>query len=267
MAAGFGSPSVDKPFFPTFDCDPTQDTASVGPRIDPDAVCPNLHLRADGVAMHNYEAMVGFVEQKRLSNPAQVSLALLIDFHSGTNSSVDEKIVSKSAAIVEALEKLHVSLGDRLSNAIESVFVAQAGKAGRIHSITLKALGPAKQSPFRDQFGFSCKNSQKNLFMISKEKDCSNAALSIGSEPFDDLSRTWPAVDQITDENEKNPARRSSGDVGMDFIQELLEQVEAAMDVANSIGSPPARTDGPSLPSRSETEHAVPLTRFSVREV
>ena len=46
----------------------------------------------------------------------------------------------------------------------------------------------------------------------------------------------------------------------MDLVEQLLEQVEAAVDVANPIGAPPAWTRGTTLPSRSEIEHLCPLS-------
>jgi hypothetical protein len=68
-----------------------------------------------------------------------------------------------------------------------------------------------------------------------------------------------PTVDEVADEYKEHLARWPFGNVLVNLLEELLQQVQAPMDIPYSIGAPPARAHGTALPSRSKIEHLVPL--------
>ena len=98
-----------------------EDPGSIGAGVDPDAIGTHFDLGPDGMAVDDDEAMIGLVEQEGLADPAKVGLALLIELDARTNTGVDEEIIAEAAAVVEALEELHMLLRDRGANGFERI--------------------------------------------------------------------------------------------------------------------------------------------------
>jgi hypothetical protein len=256
---------VDEPTIRAVDRNRAQHATSISSSINSNPVLPNLDLRADGMPVDHDKSVIGVVKQEGLADPAEIGLALLVDFNARPDAGVNEQIVAKATAVVEALEKLNMFLGDCAPNTHERILIAQRSKFRRVHPVTLQALAAAEPSPFRDQLGLATKNPKQHFFMIAEEKDGPNTGLTVGSEALDHLSRVWPAIDEIADEYQEDLALGTSCNVLVDLVEKLFEKIEASMDVTDRIGSPTARTDRSSLPSRSETEHDIPLARFAVR--
>ena len=59
----------------------------------------------------------------------------------------------------------------------------------------------------------------------------------IGAQPLDHLRRARAAIDQVADEDEQGLARRAALKLGVDLGEQILEQIEPAVDVADGIGA------------------------------
>ena len=75
-----------------------------------DSVVPAIRSLVDfvgnGVSVDDDEAVVAFVEEKRVADPPQVRLALLVDLNAGPDAGVDEQIIAEAAAVGEAFQEL-----------------------------------------------------------------------------------------------------------------------------------------------------------------
>ena len=85
--------------------------------------------------------------------------------------------------------------------------------------------------------------------MIAEEEDRFDAGRRIGAQPLDHLRRMRPAVDQVAEEHEQDFSSRTLRPVALDLCQQLFEQIEPAVDVADDIGAVAlARHSVPNLP-------------------
>ena len=59
--------------------------------------------------------------------------------------------------------------------------------------------------------------------------------LPMFDQSIDRFARGWPAIDIITQKHVKRSCRRAERDIAADPSQQLIEQVKAAMNVADGI--------------------------------
>ena len=78
----------------------------------------------------------------------------------------------------------------------------------------------------------------------------------VGPKPLDHLGRRGAAVDEIAQEHQHRLVRRPLVELTMDSLQQCIEQVEAAVDVAHDIGALALGGARPRLGGSQSTEHA-----------
>src|SRR4051812_16196561 len=105
---------VDQPAVGPFNGERGEDSAAVCAGIDPNAIGEQFGRHRDGVTVHHHETVVAVVVKKRLADPAQVALCLLLKLDTGPDPGMNEQIVSKPAAIDETLKERDMLLRDRL---------------------------------------------------------------------------------------------------------------------------------------------------------
>ena len=117
---------IEKPGLRILDRQGGEHARAVSARVDSDPIRTDVHPRCYRMAVDDDESMIGFVEQKRLSDPSEVGLTLLLDLDSGPDSCVDEQEIAKAQAVVERFEELQVSGGDGIPNRGNGRFSGQA---------------------------------------------------------------------------------------------------------------------------------------------
>lgn len=214
-----------------------QHSAPVGARIDPDAVGPLLDLGADRVTMDDHEAVLGFVRQEWLADPSKVELTLLVDLNSRPDSGMDKQVVAETAGIDERSQELSVPVGNGVTNCSHCRSVARRCDTARVRSVASQALRPAKAKPARQVPGFAGEEAQHYLLVIAEQEDRSDILMAIGPQSFDDLGRAWSAVDEVAKEDQQDFSRLIPVDLGMDVVEQAVEQIEAAVYVADDVGA------------------------------
>jgi hypothetical protein len=71
------------------------------------------------MAVDNDEAVVPVIQKKRLSDPSEIGLLLLIQFDTGPDTRVDEQIISEPTGICEATQKFDMAFRDSPSNRLD----------------------------------------------------------------------------------------------------------------------------------------------------
>ena len=69
------------------------------------------------------------------------------------------------------------------------------------------------------------------------------------------------AIDQVADEDQGRAPRRPLGEVGLDRRQQLIEEIEPAVDVADDVAAMPARPGGGMCSLGTEENHQIPLAQ------
>lgn len=87
--------------------------------------------------------------------------------------------------------------------------------------------------------------------MVPHETDAF-MGLAPADEPFEDRGRVRAAVNIVAEENMNGPADRVGGKVGVDPRQQLIKQVEPAMDIANGVDTYAAGNVRPRRPRIDE---------------
>ncbi len=93
--------------------------------------------------------------------------------------------------------------------------------------------------------------------MIPEKKDSADIGMAVSAKTLDDLRGLGTSVDQVPDKDQKRFAGRAVGKVSMDFSEQLLEKVEAPVNIANDISAPTACARRSTVLSRSEIKHPV----------
>src|SRR5207248_775710 len=82
---------------------------------------------------------------------------------------------------------------------------------------------------------------------IAKNEDGADRWPPVHAQPLDHLCRGRPAVDQITQEDQRGLVRWPLGQFPLNLREQGVEQVEAAVDVAHDISAMPGRAAWPRL--------------------
>ena len=171
---------------------------------------------------------------------------------------MDEEIIAEAAAVVEALQELHMLLRDRVADRRKRFRVARSARPRRIDAIAPEAFRSAELAPLGDQLCLASKDPEQHFLVIPEKEDCSDARIACKFEDARSPARS------LGPRSIRSPTKTSSTlralrllNVGMDLAEQLLEKVEAAMNVADRIGSPPACARRTAVPSLSEIEHPV----------
>ena len=114
--------------------------------------------------------------------------------------------------------------------------VAQPTERFRIDPVALEAFGAAKPPPFRDELRLAAQNAKQHFLVIAEEEDRPNAGTTVRAQPLDDLGRVRAAVDEVSNEDQQGLRGGPSLKLGMNLRQQILKEVEPAMDVPHDIG-------------------------------
>src|SRR5258705_1383875 len=209
----------------------------IGPGIDTDPVGTLVGAVADGMPVDDDEAMIAVVEQERLADPAQIGLALPVELDARTNSRMDAEVIAESAGIGKTTEELDVAGRDHLTNARQRSRCGCAGDRLRIGSVAFEALRPAAPEPAGDQIGLAASQPDQHLLMVAEQEDRPDPVVPVGPEALDHLRRARPTIDQIAKEYDERLGRTPRVQIAMNLVEQLVEQVEPAVDVADDIGA------------------------------
>lgn len=251
-----GGARLEIPAPGALDCQRGEDTGPIGARINADPVRLLLDFVANRVPMDDDAAVIGVVEQERLPNPAQIGLQLFLDADPWPNPRVDEQIVTEAAGIGEAVEELAVLGGNCIADRLERLVIAQLRELRGLDAIAAEAFRTPEPPPLRDQRGLAVENAKQDLLVIAEQEDRSDAFFGKGAEPFDDLRGVGAAIDQVAQKHQKRLSRRPFSSVMFNLAEQLLEEIEAAMDVSDYVSSVAAGTFWLGLIDPHEVEDA-----------
>ena len=126
---------------------------------------------------------------------------------------------------------------DGLANCCDRGFVAGRRDQARVRPVAFQALRSAKPKPARQVPGFAGENSQQHFLVIAEQKHWPDVLMPVCTQPFHDLSRAWSAIDEVAEEHQEDLPRLISVDLRVDFVEQPVEQVETAVDVAHDVGA------------------------------
>ena len=142
-----------------------------------------------------------------------------------------------------------------LADECQRLFVGEVSELVGIDAVALQALGTAEPAPFGDQLRVALQDAKQHLLVIAEQEDGPDSFAAIGPQPLDHLGRARAAVDEVADEDEQGVARRAMLQLGMNFREQLLQQVEAAVDVADGIGPVAGSAGRPAIARRRDVQH------------
>jgi hypothetical protein len=205
--------------------------------------------------MNDDEAVVAIIEQERLADPAHIVLALLVEIDARPDPRMDEQIVAKAAAIGEALQEFHMFFGDCMADDRQRLFIRQMSEPGWVHPVTLKAFGTTKPAPLGDELSIAAEDPKQDFLVIAEKEYRFDALPLVGPQALEHLGGGRATVDQVADEDQQGLLGWPALQFRVDFGKQILEQVEAAMNVSHDIGTIAVRAGWPLPSSRRKVEH------------
>lgn len=242
----------DKPSITIFDRKGGKNSRSIRARVDSDPVELFVDVGRDRMAMNDDEAVVGLIEKEWLPNPSKVGLSLLFELDAGPDPGMDKQIIAEPAAIDKAAKEFDMGGRHNLLNEMQQFIVWPVAKLGNVDAVAFETLETAELEPARDQHFVAADNAQEHLLVITEEEKRSDTSAVIGPQTFYDLGGTGAAIDQVAKENEQRLAGRTALKLGMNLGQELLEQIEAAVNISDDVSAIAGSAGGSGLLSRRE---------------
>lgn len=212
-------------------------SAPVGTCVDSDAIGPFLNLEAYRVTVDDNKAMRCLVRQEWLADPSKIGLALFIESDPGPNSSMNKQIVAEPAGIDESAQERDVLIRNGLANCRHRRFVAGRLDQARIGSIAFEALRAAKPKPASEVLDFAGENAQQHFLVIAEQEDGPDVRVPVSPQPLHDLGRARSAIDEVAEEHQQDLPGLLPADLGVDVVEQPVEQVETTVDVADNVGA------------------------------
>ena len=206
--------------------------------------------------MDNHEAMVGLVGQERIADPAQVGLALERQIDQRPDAGVDEQIVPEPHRIGKASQKFFMGRRECRAQLGQCGGFADAVEPDRIEAIAAQAFAAAELEPMPHQPALPGEQAQQHFLMIAGDERGLDARAGVGAQALDNLVRGRTAVDQVAEKDEQRAGWPARIIIAFDIGQQAVEQVDAAVDVADGIAAPAVgRAGHPVLLRFHPTEH------------
>ena len=206
--------------------------------------------------MDDHEAMIGLVGQERIADPAQVGLALERQIDQRSDAGVDEQIVAEPHRVGKAGQEFPMGGRERRVQLGQRGGFAEAVERDRIEPVAAQALAAAELEPMPHQPALPGEQAQQHFLVIAGDERGLDARAGVGAQALDNLVRGRAAVDQVAEKDEQRAGWPARVIIAFDIGQQAVEQVDAAVDVADGIAAPASRRAGhPVLHRFHPTEH------------
>src|SRR5690242_12052050 len=233
---GFGR---EEPAIGAFEADRAQPAGGESAGIEADAVRPLDHAVADAVAVDDQLAELGVAVEEARADPAHVGALLVLDRHAGAQAGMDEDVIADLDPVLERFEESDVALRDvrlqqREQLGIIGAFEIMLGDA--VAQDRLAAADPHEQA---QRFHVAGERAEEDLLVIAEDEADVAARLGKPDQPIDHARRIGAAIDEIAEEDELRLRGAAGAVVRLDLPDQIVEQAEAAVDIADRIDALP----------------------------
>ena len=176
--------------------------------------------------------------EKLVANPAQMPLFLLFHGHAGFHAGMHEDIIPDRQLIVESLQKIDMALRHQRRHAL-----CQLQAVARDQFLFGQAVaqhGFAAADAIEKARGFPARifqRLQKHFLMIAHQEAHIPARLLQLHRALDHLTGTRSAIDEIAEQDQRGLRRRACAIVRRDLLQQMIEQIGPAMDIADRVNA------------------------------
>src|SRR5438309_3162848 len=218
-----------------FDRKRGQHAGAIRAGVDADPVGPLVDALENRMAVDDDAAMVVRVAEEWVANPPEVGAVLLFDGDAGADAGVDEQIVAEREGVAEAFEEVAMLARHLGAEQRDRLLVLDAAQQVRIDAVARRTFGAAELQPIGKEAGVAAEDGKEHLLMVAGEEDGADMLRPPFAQPLDHPRRRGAAVDEIAQEDDPRLARWARRDVLFDPCQQVVEQVEPAVYVADRI--------------------------------
>lgn len=193
------------------------------------------HLVEDRVAMDHHLGKGQLRVEKFLADPAQVAWTLFVQRDSRPNTRMDEDIVPRDDLILERFEKPAMQRRYRRLHQTRQFVVVDRGVGFARDAVAEDRLDPADPGQEAEPLGIALKRRQEDFLVIAEQEAGARPLVAQGDETIDHFRRIGPAIDEIAEEDQLTGRTAARAIIGVDALQQSLEQVEAAVNIADCI--------------------------------
>ena len=212
----------------------------------------------DRVAVDDDDAMVAAVVEEALADPPEVAADLLVEGDSRADSGMDEQIVAEAEAVVHLVEEADVALRHLADQPLHDRGRSRVQHPAGGEAVALGAFGAAIGQPVLDARIVAAEDAEEEFLVIALEEDVAGESGRARDEQVDDSAAVGTAVDEVAEEDQPGLGRPAPRIVLLDPGEQVDEEVEPAVDVADRIGAAARRAaSAPGRPAlrKQATQH------------
>ncbi len=211
----------------------SQTSVPISAGVDPDTIVLLIDIRKDGVAMNDHVRMTIGMLQETFANPQLVAPLLFFQRHTWMDSGMDKYVIARLNVFLKATKESPVGLGDVALHQ-DLQFVQRAIEVGlAIDAVTEDCLAPAM---LEEMAQHTCVlEGLEEHFLVIAGQDADRALFLPFACTGNNTSAVRPAINQIAQKNDAGIGLRQLRVIMLHCVNQCIEQVQSAMDVANDI--------------------------------
>ena len=213
-----------------------QFTRPIGARVDTDPVVPRINLARFAVTVDNDRAMIPLAVQEFPADPKEVLPALTFEPDARPHPGMAKEVISASPGQREAAQPVHHVRANLLLKRETPLLRRKAHERTGIEAIAAQGGVSAAFEPEPLRLGVTIRAGEKHLLVIAaKNHDPAPIVPLHQLDQFEHLPRVRPAIDEIAQKDDPCRASAARSDVGFQLPQQLLQEIEPPVDVADGV--------------------------------
>lgn len=185
------------------------------------------------MAMHDDPAMIAGMAEERFANPAQIVKPLRIEGLARADAGMDEKIIAYRDDILETADEFEVGLGHGAAHQPLRFLGVGISERLRVERIGQQRVAPAEAQEMRQEIEPG--EAVQEHFLVIAGDDAQLAAPLQGACGGDHARAVRSAIHQVSQQDDGSVGAAPRRIVALDRRDQSLEQVQAAVDVADRI--------------------------------
>ena len=148
---------------------------------------------------------------------------------------MDEDIVADDDHVLEPVQEDFVLRGDAIAHRLVQFVVIHSIVIGRIDAVAHDRLTSADPAEHAQRLGLALQRFEEDLFVIAEQEARVRPVQRQTTQRLDHGGGGGAAIDEVAQEDQRRLRRTARGVIGRDIDKQLVEQVRAAVNVADGI--------------------------------
>ena len=221
--------------------DRCQHTRPVGARVYADPVGTFVHLVPDRMSVDHHHAMIAFIAEEFVPNPSQVGERLPVEGYTGPDARVDKDIIADRYGVFAVPDEIDVRSRHQRGQAFSDFLKARRVKARFVSPVAAHRRIAADPHKIAESANIARQRGEEAFLMIADQQVEVVKFFAQTKRAFNHFCRLRSAIDQIAQQDQRDPCRTACAIVDPDLLDQFRKKVVASMNVADRINTLPIR--------------------------